>query len=195
MPNPKMGDLAFRMSLFEKSKADIEATGDAFVKLAVALHPMVEAAVRQARPGKAPICACARVTWRWSWLRRRRAAPDANSTLRVTYGQVKSVEPRDGMVWKPFTTVAGVAAKHIGSGEFNVPERQREAIRALRGGKSSPFIDPNLKDVPVDFLSTVDTTGGNSGSPTLNAKGDLAGLWSDGTYETVASSDACSIPS
>lgn len=184
----KMGDLAFRMSLFEKSVADIEATGDSFVNLAKALHPLVEAA-REA--GKARQGAYLRLRPRFMEAVLAQAgglaAPDANSTLRVTYGQVKSVEPKDGMIWKPFTTLAGVAAKHIGSGEFNVPERQRLAISALRAGKSSPFVDPSLKDVPVDFLSTVDTTGGNSGSPTLNAKGDLVGLLFDGTYETVAS--------
>ncbi len=184
----KMGDLAFRMSLFEKSKVDIEATGDAFVKLAVALHPLVEEA-REAGKDRQGAYLRLRPRYMEAVLAQAGglAAPDANSTLRVTYGQVKSVEPRDGMVWKPFTTVAGVAAKHTGAGEFNVPERQREAIRALRAGKSSPFIDRNLKDVPVNFLSTVDTTGGNSGSPTLNAKGDLVGLLFDGTYETVAS--------
>ena len=184
----KMGDLAFRMSLFEKSRAELDTVSDPFVKLAVTLNPAVESSREAAKVRQG---AYLRLRPRYMEAVLAKAggleAPDANSTLRVTYGQVKGVEPRDGMLWKPFTTTRGVAAKHIGSGEFNVPERELQAIQALRAGKTSRFIDPGLKDVPVNFLSTVDTTGGNSGSPTLNAKGELVGLLFDGTYETVAS--------
>ena len=114
-------------------------------------------------------------------------APDANSTLRVTYGQVKPVEPRDGILFLPQTTLAGIVEKATGQGEFDAPKAELDAIRALRAGKKSPYLDPKLNDVPVDFLSTVDTTGGNSGSATLNAAGELVGLLFDGTYDTVAS--------
>ena len=62
-----------------------------------------------------------------------------------------------------------------------------QTIQALRSGKKTPYLDPSLKDVPVNFLSTVDTTGGNSGSPTLNSRGELVDLLFDGTYESVAS--------
>ena len=184
----KMGDLSFRLGLFNQSKSGIEGVDDAFLKLAVTLYPLGDS-IREA--GKNLQGANARLRPRYMDAVLAKAsglaAPDANSTLRVTYGQVKSVEPKDGMVWKPFTTLQGVIAKHTGEGEFNVPEREREAAKALRAGKASPFVDKGLGDVPVNFLSTVDTTGGNSGSPTLNAKGELVGLLFDGTYETVAS--------
>jgi hypothetical protein len=114
-------------------------------------------------------------------------APDANSTLRVTYGQVKGVDAKDGLFYKPQTTLNGIVEKHTGTGDFDAPKLQLDAIQALRGGKRSPYADKALGDVPVNFLSTVDTTGGNSGSPTLNAKGELVGLLFDGTYESVAS--------
>ncbi len=114
-------------------------------------------------------------------------APDANSTLRVTFGQVKGVDARDGLYYKPQTTLAGIAQKHTGEGDFDAPAVQRDAITALRSGKKTPYLDASLGDVPVNFLSTVDTTGGNSGSPTLNARGELVGLLFDGTYESVAS--------
>jgi hypothetical protein len=114
-------------------------------------------------------------------------APDANRTLRVTYGQVKGVKARDGLFYEPRTTLEGIVEKHTGSGEFNAPQNQLDAIKALRASGRSVFLDPALKDVPVNFLSTVDTTGGNSGSPTLNAKGEFVGLLFDGTYESVSS--------
>jgi hypothetical protein len=114
-------------------------------------------------------------------------APDANGTLRVTYGQVKGVDAKDGLYYKPLTTLAGIIEKHTGEGDFDAPQVQLDAINALRSGKKTPYIDASLGDVPVNFLSTVDTTGGNSGSPTLNGKGELVGLLFDGTYESVAS--------
>jgi hypothetical protein len=107
-------------------------------------------------------------------------APDANSTLRVTYGQVKGVDTRDGLFYKPQTTLQGIVEKHTGSGDFDAPQRQLDAISALRAGRTTVFADKGVNDVPVNFLSTVDTTGGNSGSPTLNAKGELVGLLFDG---------------
>ena len=114
-------------------------------------------------------------------------APDANSTLRVTYGQVKGVDAKDGLYYKPQTTLAGIVQKNTGEGDFDAPQMQLDAIKAQRAGKKTPYLDAKLRDVPVNFLSTVDTTGGNSGSPTLNAKGELVGLLFDGTYESVAS--------
>ena len=114
-------------------------------------------------------------------------APDANSTLRVTYGTVKGVEPRDGLFYLPQTTLKGILEKATGSGEFNAPQAELDAIRAVHAGHPTPYLDPQLKDVPVDFLSNVDSTGGNSGSATLNSQGELVGLLFDGTFDTVAS--------
>jgi len=114
-------------------------------------------------------------------------APDANGSLRVTFGTVKGKPGPDGTLWTAFTTLKGIEQKATGEGEFNAPARQLEAIRALRAGKATPYALPAIGDVPVDFLTTVDTTGGNSGSPTLNGKGEFVGLLFDGTYDTIAS--------
>src|SRR5262249_15134457 len=108
-------------------------------------------------------------------------APDANGTLRVSFGRVEGVTERDGLLYLPQTTLAGIVEKHTGAGEFNAPQRELDAIAALRAGKTTPYADPKLGDVPVNFLASVDTTGGNSGSPALNTKGDLVGLLFDGT--------------
>jgi len=158
------------------------------VKLAVALHPVNEAnrEREKANDGK-------RSRLRPQYMRALLAqggglvAPDANSTLRVTFGRVMGVDPRDGMRYLPQTTLQGVVEKATGEGEFNAPKRQLEAIKALRAGKKTPYFDAKLGDVPVDFMSDVDTTGGNSGSAVLNSQGELVGLLFDGTLETVAS--------
>jgi hypothetical protein len=114
-------------------------------------------------------------------------APDANSTLRVTFGRVMGVDSKDGIYFKPQTSLQGVVDKHTGKDEFNAPKRLLDAAQALRAGRKTPYFDAKLKDVPVDFLSDVDTTGGNSGSAALNQKGELVGLLFDGTFDTVAS--------
>ncbi|MBP7149368.1 MAG: S46 family peptidase [Acidobacteria bacterium] len=184
----KLGDVAFRTALIGKPTAEVLAAKDPFVELAVALHPALKAKRQGEKKTKG---ALSRVRPRYMRAlmekEARPIAPDANGTLRVTYGRVVGVEIRDALVYAPQTTLAGIVAKHTGEGEFNAPRRQLEAIERLRAGKPSPFVDPRLGDVPVDFLSTVDTTGGNSGSATLNGRGELVGLLFDGLFETVAS--------
>ena len=106
----------------------------------------------------------------------------------MTYGQVKArATRRTGSTSARSRPSPASSEKHTGEGEFDAPDAQLAAIQALRAGKTSPFVAPALGDVPVNFLSTVDITGGNSGSPTLNAKGEFVGLVFDGTYDTVAS--------
>jgi hypothetical protein len=172
----------------EKSTADLLATKDPFIVLAAAMEPLEEANRESAKKHGG---AQARLMPRYMEALLAKAgglvAPDANSTLRVTYGQVKGVDAKDGLYYKPLTTLAGIIEKHTGEGDFDAPKVQLDAINALRAGKKTPYIDAALGDVPVNFLSTVDTTGGNSGSPTLNGKGELVGLLFDGTYESVAS--------
>jgi len=184
----KLADSAVRLGLLDKSTADVQATQDPFIALAAALEPLAES-IRE--DSKALSGAYARLRPRYMEALLARAgglvAPDANSTLRVTFGQVKGVRAKDGLLYEPQTTLQGIVEKHTGEGEFDAPDAQLAAIKALRGGKQTPYLAPALKDVPVNFLSTVDTTGGNSGSPTLNAKGELVGLLFDGTYESVAS--------
>ena len=106
-------------------------------------------------------------------------APDANSTLRVTYGTVK----RRGDA-RPFTVVSEIPAKDKAEEPFDAPKPLLDAVAAKQWG---PYADPTLGEVAVNFLSDVDTTGGNSGSPTLNHKGELIGLLFDGTIESVSS--------
>ena len=168
----RLGDREFRLSLIEKSTADLLATKDPFILLAAAMEPLAEAN-REAAKNRGG--AQSRLMPRYMEALLAKAgglvAPDANSTLRVTYGQVKGVDAKDGLYYKPQTTLAGIVEKHTGEGDFDAPKVQLDAIKALQSGKKTPYVDASLGNVPVNFLSTVDTTGGNSGSPTLNAKG------------------------
>ncbi|HEX7578804.1 MAG TPA: S46 family peptidase, partial [Thermoanaerobaculia bacterium] len=187
-PKATLGDKAVRLAFFTKPAAAFVASPDPFVKLAIALHPLHEA-VQEKEKSDAGKRSLLRPRYMRALLAKEGGlvAPDANSTLRVTYGTVKGVSPRDGMTYLPQTTLQGIVEKQTGTGEFDAPKAELDAIRALRGGKGSPYVDPKLKDVPVDYLSDVDSTGGNSGSATLNSKNQLVGLLFDGTFDTVAS--------
>jgi hypothetical protein len=110
-------------------------------------------------------------------------APDANGTLRVSFAKVQGYTPRDGAVYTPQTTLAGLLAKHTGEAPFDVPEKVSKVAEAKRYGT---WMDSRLKDVPVNFLSDADTTGGNSGSPTVNGRGQLVGVNFDRVWENVA---------
>jgi hypothetical protein len=114
----------------------------------------------------------------------RAVYPDANSSLRITFGKVQGYTPRDGVMYRAFTTLEGIAEKHTGVEPFDAGEKQLAAIRAKNYGTRA---DPALGTVPVDFMTDLDVTGGNSGSATLNARGELVGLLFDMTWDSVAS--------
>lgn len=99
--------------------------------------------------------------------------PDANSTLRLTYGNVKGYEPEDGVYQAPFTTVSGLLSKGTPSGDYEI---NTQLVEAYKKGGSEAYHHPGLKDVPVGLLYNLDTTGGNSGSPVMNAQGELVGV-------------------
>lgn len=110
--------------------------------------------------------------------------PDANSTLRVTYGQVRGYSPRDAVYYNPVSYLDGVIEKYIPSDyEFDVPQKLRDLYDAKDFGQ---YADKNGK-VPVCFLGTNHTTGGNSGSPAIDAHGNLIGLNFDRVWEGTMS--------
>ncbi|MDQ1350705.1 MAG: Dipeptidyl-peptidase [Acidobacteriota bacterium] len=109
-------------------------------------------------------------------------APDANSTIRFTYGPVEGYNPRDAVVYSPFTTLKGVMEKDQGQFPFCVPAKLKELYNARDFGR---YEDKDLKDVVACFLNTANVTGGNSGSPVLNAHGEQVGIVFDMTYESV----------
>jgi hypothetical protein len=115
-------------------------------------------------------------------MKQGRIAPDANSTIRFTYGFIEGYYPRDAVYYLPQTSLKGVMEKDTGKFPFHVPEKLKELYKARDFGL---YIDKKLKDIPACFLNTTNVTGGNSGSPTLNAKGEQVGIIFDMTYESV----------
>ncbi|MEO1014920.1 MAG: S46 family peptidase [Pseudomonadota bacterium] len=186
--NTELGDVDARLALMEASPETLRASDDPFIKLAVALH---ETEMRleeedKSREGRRsalePEYMEAIIAWRKS--QGDTAYPDANSTLRITYGNVFGGSPKDGLIYEPFTRLEGIPEKDTGEEPFNAPKRQLDLIAQKDYG---PYALRSLGTVPVNFLSDLDSTGGNSGSATLNARGELVGLLFDGTIESVNS--------
>lgn len=109
--------------------------------------------------------------------------PDANSTLRLTYGHVRGYSPADASYMAPYTTIKGILDKGAtGNADYGYPA----AIKTLWDAKDfGSFAKKELGDVPVAFLYNMDTTGGNSGSPIMNAHGELIGVNFDRAYEAT----------
>jgi hypothetical protein len=109
--------------------------------------------------------------------------PDANSTLRASFGNVKSYEPKDGVMYKYYTTLDGKLKKeNPNDDEFNVPE----GISKLHADKDYGQYADEDGHLRINFISTNDITGGNSGSPVINGKGELIGLAFDGNWEAMS---------
>ena len=109
-------------------------------------------------------------------------APDANGTIRFTYGPVAGYSPRDAVHYLPATTLKGVMEKATGEPPFRVPDKLKALYQARDFGR---YRDARLDDVVCCFLNTTNVTGGNSGSATLNARGEQVGIIFDMTYESV----------
>lgn len=182
--NTKTGDPTERAKMYVETTPQLEARNDAMLKFAASLMPLIESneqrdlaydgAMSRLRPAYFAV------------LRKVSGGdlyPDANLSLRLTFGKVEGYTPRDATYFMPQTTLSGVVQKETGKEPFASPKPLLAA--AHDRAKTEPWFDPELHDVPVNFLSTCDTTGGNSGSPTLNANGELVGLLFDGNYESI----------
>ncbi len=117
-------------------------------------------------------------------IKARMMYPDATFTMRLSYGAVKSYRPRDAVFYDYVTTSKGILEKYVaGDYEFDLPAKQLELLKKKDFGQ---YADKQRKDLLVAFISTNDITGGNSGSPILNNKGELIGLSFDGNYEALS---------
>ncbi|MBE2250801.1 MAG: S46 family peptidase [Myxococcus sp.] len=180
----KVFDLNERLKMFDETPEQLRARRDPLLDLGLALDAE-RRALKDRRDRWSGATLRLRPLWRKAVLAQKGKpiAPDANSTLRVTFGKVQGYTPRDALVAGAQTTLSGMIEKHVGEGDFDAPRKVREAYEAKKFGR---WIDPTLKDVPVDFLSDCDTTGGNSGSPTIDGAGRLVGVNFDRVWENVA---------
>ncbi len=181
-----LDDEATRLAWMEKSQEEFENSSDPLIRYAVASHDekmLLERSDKELR-GRFQ-------QWRPRYMEAviaynrsldRPIYADANSSLRVTFGQVRGNQPKDGLVNQPFTTLEGIAGKNTGLDPFNAPAKQLDLIRQRQYGR---YALPSLGSVPVNYLTTLDITGGNSGTATMNGKAQLVGLLFDGVYESI----------
>jgi hypothetical protein len=183
--NTKIHESEARLAMFDESREKMAARNDALLAFAADLRRAMDekqrrddeiaGAMMRLKPGYVALL---------QKLRKGRVYPDANGTLRVSFGHVEGYSPRDSVQYAAQTTVRGILEKQTGQDPFDSPQ---ELITASSRKKLGAYADPDLGDVPVNFLSSSDITNGSSGSATLNASGELAGLAFDGNYEAMGS--------
>lgn len=183
-----LGSLDERLKWLDADVAAFQASTDPAIQYAVAVMPALleQENARKTRAGEA---LTARATYLQAVADYKASQgqfvyPDANSSLRITFGNVMGYAPRDGMAYTPFTTLEGVVAKDTGADPFDSPKALLDAVAAKRYGGLE---DARIGSVPVNHLSNLDITGGNSGSPVLDGHGKLVGLAFDGNWESVSS--------
>ncbi len=173
-----------RLEMLEETVAELRARQNPYLDFAFELNQQmmdIEAA-KEAREGA---YARERPIYRRALARflGRPLDADANGTLRVSFARIEGYAPRDGLFATPRTTFAGLVAKNKGEDPFDAPANLLALAEAAR---SSRYADPERGDLPINFLATADTTGGNSGSPVLDSQGRLVGLNFDRVWENIA---------
>jgi len=185
----QLGDEAARLGWLKADPAAVAKSDDALLMVAAQLQPALlrtederksrEGDLLRLRPGYMD----ALIAYRQK--QGRAVYPDANATLRVSYGKVTPLKARDAVTYEPLTTTAGIVEKNTGAVPFDAP---KPLLDAIAKGDYEGYAEAKTQQMPVDFLSNLDTTGGNSGSPVLNAKGELVGLNFDSNWEAVSAS-------
>ena len=185
----RLGEEAQRLSRFERARNGQALDADPLLAAAatlVAAQLDAEGRSKQRQGEQLRLRpAYMQALFDWRAKQGRAVYPDANSTLRISYGKVEALHPRDAVSYSPVTTVAGIVEKNTNTVPFDAP---RPLLDAIARGDFGNTADAALKTQTVNFLTNLDTTGGNSGSPVLNAKGELIGLNFDSNWESVSAS-------
>ncbi|MCX6252365.1 MAG: S46 family peptidase [Bacteroidetes bacterium] len=181
----KLLDLNFTKTLFKKSTKELQALNDPFINLAYSIDPMAIDIQKTTQRFGNNVTELRKVyldglyEWKGTGM-----YPDANGTKRFTWGKVKGYRPADAVWYYPFTSLEGVVEKNTGIEPFDAPAKLVDLYNKKDFGR---WENPAMKDVPVAWLNQCDITGGNSGSPVLNAKGEICGVAFDGNYESMIS--------
>ena len=185
----ELGNEAARLAAFKQDAATLAGSKDALLRAALTLQPAWLRMEEQAKQRNGELLrlrpAYMQVLIDYRQSQGRAVYPDANSTLRVSFGKVSPLSPRDGIDYRPLTTVAGIVEKNTGVDPFDAP---KPLLDAIAKGDFGTTADPTLGTQTVDFMTNLDTTGGNSGSPVLDADGKLIGLNFDSNWEAVSAS-------
>lgn len=182
--NSKLRDAEFFKSLMTMKPEEIRALQDPFIEFAATLETELEKnrETDRARQGALAKLFAQLIEVKQQW-KQTDFIPDANSTLRLTFGRIRGYKPNDAVAFSPITTLAGVYQKNLaGHEDFQAPAKLLDLWRAKDFGQ---FKSEKLQDVPLAILYDTDTTGGNSGSPVLNASGELVGVNFDRSYEAT----------
>ena len=177
-----------RIDMLDKSLDDLNKSNDPFIKLArkifdenMKIEKFNKARSSALQKNKSIYIKLLREFYK---SQNRDIYADANGTLRVTFGNVMGVELNDGVYYKPFTTLEGINQKNTNKSPFNVDEKQ---VNLIKNKEYGSYEVKELLSVPVNYISNLDITNGNSGSSTLNSNGDFVGLAFDGMLETIIS--------
>lgn len=179
----KIDDESVLEKAFSKSTEELVDMNDPFIRLAADLYPtqLLLREETKARKGLYDQLYAQLLDVKQEFLQKD-FVPDANRTLRLTYGRIRGYNPMDAVYYNPVTTLDGVIEKSMGEEPFDTPEKIFDLYKAKDFGR---FIHAETKSIPVCILYDMDTTGGNSGSPVLDARGQLVGVNFDRAWEAT----------
>ncbi|MFC1528212.1 S46 family peptidase [Candidatus Neomarinimicrobiota bacterium] len=183
--NTKLTDVEYTKTLYAYKSDELEKLNDPFIDLARAIYNENEILLKRNEIFNAEITELRKNYMEALQLMSDETFyPDANSSFRFTYGDVEGYKPRDAVQYAPFTTLGGAIEKDTGVSPFDVPAKLKELYKSRDYGN---WADPDLNDIPIAFLHSTDITNGNSGSPVLNAWGEMIGIAFDGNLEAMLS--------
>ena len=179
----KLIDQEYVKTLFRMNTKELQALNDPFIRMAFSIDPMSNEIqeINQRFGNNVTDLRKVYLEGLYEW-KGTGMYPDANGTMRFTTGKINGYKPKDAVIYQPFTTFGGVIEKNTGLEPFDAPPALVNLYEKKDFGK---YANPAMKDIPVAFLSECDITGGNSGSPIMNANGEIAGVVFDSNYESV----------